>query len=186
LNAKPATGGAASGVERTWTDEESQASFEMLGDRLIDATRRWSRSQRRQRLQHALYTFNTVELALSQVDALEVLSDNEMRMHELADRLHIDPSTATRTTAPLVDLGLLEREPDPTDRRYVLVRCTPSGRATAIRIAQGRRQLGREVMAPMSPERRLLLADLLEEWLDLLECYRPPGEDDATVTVRPE
>ncbi|MGA8372203.1 MAG: MarR family transcriptional regulator [Acidimicrobiales bacterium] len=177
LNAEPADPTAQSGTDRGWSDESSRASFELLGDRIIDATRRWLRSGRRQRLQHDLYTVDGVELALSQVDALEAVSASEIRMHELAEHLHIDPSTATRTTAPLVDLGLLEREPDPTDRRYVVLRCTPSGRTAATRIAEGRRRLMREVLAPMAPERRLVFADLLEEYLHLVDRYQPSGPD---------
>ncbi len=173
LNAEPAKRTARSHSSRGWSEEVSRANFELLGDRVIDATRRWLRSSHRQRLQHDLYTVATVELGLTQVDALEALSVSEMRMHELAERLDIDPSTATRSTAPLVDIGLLEREPDPTDRRYVVVRCTPTGHTVVTRIVEGRRRLMREVLEPMSPERRLLFADLLEEYLDLVDTYQP-------------
>lgn len=159
-----------------WTEESSRASFEQLGDRVIDATRRWLRSGRRQRLQHDLYTVDGVELSLPQIDALEVVSARGMRMHELAERLHIDPSTATRTTAPLVDLGLVGREPDPTNRRYVIVRCTSTGRKAAARIAADRRRLMRDVLRPMAPDRRLQFAELLEEYLDLMDAYRVPGD----------
>ncbi len=158
----------------SWTEHESRASFEQLGDRVVKATRRWSRSSRRQRLQHELYTVGGVELSLSQIDALESVAAGDIRMHELAARLLIDPSTATRTVAPLVDLGLLERLPDPDNRRYVILRCTAAGRRTARRIGKERMQLMERVLAPMAPDRRLLLADLLEEYLELIESYRAP------------
>jgi hypothetical protein len=35
-------------------------------------------------------------------------------------------------------------------------------------------QLMERVLAPMAPDRRLLLADLLEEYLELIESYRAP------------
>ena len=161
--------------DHQWSDESSRASFELLGDRIIDGTRRWLRNGRRLRLQHDLYTVDGVELTFPQVDALEAVSVHDIRMHELADRLHLDPSTVTRTTAPLVDLGLLERQADPTDRRYVIVRCTPSGRIAAGRIVENRRQLMRDVLESMLPERRLLFAELLEEYLDLIDAYQPGG-----------
>jgi DNA-binding MarR family transcriptional regulator len=161
--------------DREWTEQESRASFGLLGDRVVKATRRWTRSSRRQRLQHELYTVSGVELSLSQIDALESIAVGDIRMHELAARLLIDPSTATRTVAPLVDLGLLERLPDPGNRRYVILRCTPAGRRTARRIARERMQLMERVLAPMAPDRRLLLADLLEEYLDLIDAYRGPA-----------
>jgi DNA-binding MarR family transcriptional regulator len=159
----------------SWTEQESRASFEQLGDRVVKATRRWGRSSRRQRLQHELYTVNGIELSLSQIDALESVAAGDIRMHELAARLLIDPSTATRTVAPLVDLGLLERIPDPDNRRYVILRCTAAGRRTARRIGKERMQLMERVLAPMAPDRRLMLAELLEEYLDLIESYRAPG-----------
>jgi DNA-binding MarR family transcriptional regulator len=158
----------------SWTERESRASFAQLGDRVVKATRRWSRSSRRQRLQHELYTVSGVELSLSQIDALESVAAADLRMHELAARLLIDPSTATRTVSPLVDLGLLERLPDPDNRRYVILRCTAAGRRTARRIGKERMQLMERVLEPMAPDRRLLLADLLEEYLELIESYRAP------------
>jgi DNA-binding MarR family transcriptional regulator len=178
LNERPAgrPPGAPGADTRDWTEESSRASFELLGDRVITATRRWLRSGRRQRLQHDLYTVNGIELSLPQIDALEAVSAEDIRMHELAERLHIDPSTATRTTAPLVDLGLVERQPDPANRRYVIVRCTISGRQAATRIATERRQLMRNVLEPMAPDRRLLFAELLEEYLDLVDTYPSPGD----------
>ena len=156
-------------VEPGWSDEASEAAFRALGDRVIDATRVWGRSRRRQRLQRDLYTVDGVQLSLGQVDALETVAGSSVRMHELADSLGIDPSTATRVVAPLVRLGLVERSVDEANRRYVTLRATASGRAAAQRIMQERRQLMREVLAPMAPERRILLADLLEEWLALMD-----------------
>jgi DNA-binding MarR family transcriptional regulator len=57
---------------------------------------------------------------------------------------------------------------------------TESGRAAAHRIMDERRQLMREVLAPMAPERRLLLAELLEEWLGLMDRvqHSRPGTPD--------
>jgi DNA-binding MarR family transcriptional regulator len=156
---------------RSRKEEEPRAAFDLVGDRIIDVTRRWLRSSRRQRLQHDVYSIRGVELSLAQIDALESIALGDIRMHELAEFLHIDPSTATRTVAPLVDLGLAEREMDPVNRRYVLLRCTTVGRSTASRISKGRRQLMEEVLEPMSPDRRLLLAELLEEFLMLINTY---------------
>jgi DNA-binding MarR family transcriptional regulator len=150
-----------------------------MGDRFIEVTRRWLRSGRRQRLQHDVYSIRGVELSLAQIDALESIALGDIRMHELAESLHIDPSTATRTVAPLVDLGLVEREMDPVNRRYVLLRCTTVGRSTASRISKRRRQLMEQVLEPMAPNRRLLLAELLEEWLMLINIY-----DDHTAPER--
>jgi DNA-binding MarR family transcriptional regulator len=157
-------------AKRTWTEEESEAAFEQLGDALIDATRRFNRSARRHRLQEALYTVDGRVLSLAQVDVLEAVAGaGELRMHEVAAQLGIDPSTATRTSAPLVDLALLERTTDPANRRFVVLRCTAKGRRTAKKLVEGRRALMRTVLAGMAPKRRLLLAELLDEFSDLTE-----------------
>jgi DNA-binding MarR family transcriptional regulator len=146
-----------------------------LGDRIIQATQRWQRSSRRQRLQHDLYTVQGLELSLTQVDALEFVALGAVRMHELAEHLHIDPSTATRTVAPLVEIELLVREPDPSNRRFVVLRCTATGSAVAARITRERRELMHKVLEPMDAQRRLLLADLLEEYLRLTDSYGTPA-----------
>src|SRR5437879_6515617 len=87
-----------------WTKKESDRAFDVLGDRLIEATQRYLRSERRQRIQADIYTVAGTELTLPQVDALEAIAGiGEMRMHELAAKLGVDPSTATRPTAPLVE-----------------------------------------------------------------------------------
>ena len=157
---------------KTWTDAQSEAAFAALGDGLIDATRRFNRSSRRQWLQAAIYTVDERQLTLAQVDALEaVASAVELRMHEVAQRLDIDPSTATRTTAPLVELGLVDRMTDHTNRRYVVLRCTTKGRRTARRIVESRRRLMREVLADMEPARRHLLVELLDEYVTLTEQH---------------
>ncbi|PWR12323.1 MarR family transcriptional regulator [Micromonospora acroterricola] len=48
---------------------------------------------------------------------------------ELADRTRLDPSTVSRSVATLVAQGLVERRPDPTDKRATFLTVTPAGRA---------------------------------------------------------
>jgi DNA-binding MarR family transcriptional regulator len=51
-----------------------------------------------------------------------------LRLSELADRIGITAPTASRAVDGLVELGLLERVPDPEDRRAVHIDLTPPGR----------------------------------------------------------
>lgn len=153
----------------SWSQAESDAAFAEMGDRIIDVTRRFARSARRQRLQNDVYTVGEDTLTLAQVDALEAVAEGPTRMSDLAARLLVDPSSATRATAPLVDLGLLERETDPSNRRHVVLRITPKGRRVARDMGERRRKLMRNVLEPMAPERRLLLASLLAEYVDLID-----------------
>lgn len=164
----------------TWTEEESEVAFAILGDQIIDAVRRHLRSARRQHTQARLYTVDGIELTLAQVDALEAVADGDVRMHELAAKLGIDPSTATRSIAPIVDLGLVDRSVDPANRRFVVLRCTPRGHEVSRTIAERRRALMRDVLRPMAPWRRLQLADLLNEYLYLSEVVVSRVVDEAT------
>jgi DNA-binding MarR family transcriptional regulator len=152
----------------------SEESFALIGDRFIDAYRAMRRSAKRERMQRDVYLVGDRELTPVQVDALEALCARERwRMGDIAGELRVDPSTASRTLAPLVDLGLAARTTDPTNRRQVHVAATPLGRATAERIADGRRALMREVLARMAPGRRVLLTELLEEYVGALEAVQP-------------
>jgi DNA-binding MarR family transcriptional regulator len=61
-----------------------------------------------------------------------------MRLSQLADHLHIAARSATEVVDALQDRGLLERRPDPHDRRATLVALTEQGGrvADAIRCAR--------------------------------------------------
>ncbi len=57
-----------------------------------------------------------------------------LRQTRLADRLHIEPMTVTGFLDRLAAKGLIERRPDPDDRRAKLVHPTAAGRAEAARV----------------------------------------------------
>lgn len=172
------TGAATEGAGRPWTDAESDAAFEALGDKVIDATRRFMRSNRRLRIQSRLYTVHGHEFSRTQIAALEVIDrEDGVRMSHLAARLGLDPSTVTRTINPLVKLGLVERYNDPENRRSVVVRCTTDGADSIARVVEARRRVMRETLSPMEPSRRLLLAELLDEYTTLIEGL-PDSDDD--------
>lgn len=50
-----------------------------------------------------------------------------MRLSELSEHLHIAPRSATEVVDALAERGLVERRPDPDDRRATLVALTPQG-----------------------------------------------------------
>ena len=54
-----------------------------------------------------------------------------MSQRELARRLRVDPSGIVALVDELSGLGLIQRNPDPDDRRRVLITGTPAGRALA-------------------------------------------------------
>lgn len=55
-----------------------------------------------------------------------------LRASDLASFLHISRAAATRLIDSLEHAGLAHREPDPRDRRAVLVSATPTGRLVAL------------------------------------------------------
>jgi len=62
-----------------------------------------------------------------------------MRLSELSDHLHIAPRSTTEVVDALEARGLVERRPDPDDRRATLVAVTDEGTRVgdAIRAARG-------------------------------------------------
>jgi len=84
----------------------------------------------------------------------------------VATLLAIDPSTASRLVDQRVAEGLLERSPDPDDRRRVVLRLTPAGTALLGELAASRRQMLTEVTAGWSAADRRTLEQLLARLID--------------------
>ena len=80
------------------------------------------------------------DITPSQLRALRVLMRHgAMRLSELSGYLHIAARSTTEVVDALEALGLVERRPDPGDRRATLVEVTEHGASVldAIRVAQG-------------------------------------------------
>jgi DNA-binding MarR family transcriptional regulator len=66
-------------------------------------------------------------LTLAQARALVYVSRHEgVRQVDLADMLEVQPITLARLIDQLAEIGLVERRPDPNDRRAYQVFLTPS------------------------------------------------------------
>jgi DNA-binding MarR family transcriptional regulator len=80
------------------------------------------------------------DITPAQHRALRVLRRRgTMRLSELSEHLHIAPRSATEVVDALESRGLVQRQPDPGDRRATLVGLTESGTELldAIRAARG-------------------------------------------------
>jgi DNA-binding MarR family transcriptional regulator len=96
-----------------------------------------------------------------------------MRSSTLAERVAADPSTVSRQTATLVDLGLVERRPDPADRRAVQLAVTEEGTELFRRMREDRVAMFDSVLADWSDADVDQLTELLTRFTTDLERRRP-------------
>ncbi|MEU6557908.1 MarR family transcriptional regulator [Streptomyces sp. NPDC046915] len=101
----------------------------------------------------------------AQARLLSLLSLEPLPMRKLAQKLKCEPSNVTGIVDRLEHRGLVERRPDPADRRVKLAAATDEGRRVARELREGLR-FAREPLAGLSDEERLALRDLLRRMLD--------------------
>ncbi|WP_112469039.1 MarR family winged helix-turn-helix transcriptional regulator [Streptomyces triticisoli] len=96
----------------------------------------------------------------AQARLLSLLSLEPLPMRKLAQKLKCEPSNVTGIVDRLEVRGLVERRPDPADRRVKLAAATEEGRRVARELREGLR-FAREPLAALSEGERLALRDLL-------------------------
>ncbi|MEV0185401.1 MarR family transcriptional regulator [Streptomyces sp. NPDC050625] len=101
----------------------------------------------------------------AQARLLSLLSLEPLPMRKLAQKLKCEPSNVTGIVDRLESRGLVERRPDPADRRVKLAAATDEGRQVAQDLRDGLR-FAREPLAGLSDEERQSLRDLLRRMLD--------------------
>lgn len=105
-------------------------------------------------------------LALARLTRRAELDDSTgVRVSHLADHLGIAPRSATEVADALEAAGLVERSPDPTDRRAVLLSLTDTGRHTVAEVRDRRRSAAEEAMAALEPTDRTELRRILTRLL---------------------
>jgi DNA-binding MarR family transcriptional regulator len=130
---------------------------------LGDLVMRVARAQRR-RFREVLAPW---DLSPHHARALRVVSARDgMRLTDLAETLHIAPRSATEVADGLQERGLVERTPDPGDRRAVLLRVTDEGRRIRAEIDAARAADAAELFGRLAPGDRAELARLLRTLTD--------------------
>jgi DNA-binding MarR family transcriptional regulator len=100
----------------------------------------------------------------AQARVLGLLSSQPMPMRRLAQKLKCEPSNVTGIVDRLEVRGLVERRPDPADRRVKLAAPTERGLTTAA-LLRDSLDFAREPLAGLSEEERTVLRDLLKRML---------------------
>ena len=90
-------------------------------------------------------------------------------MKELAARLRVEPSTATRAVQRLEKEGLVERFTSPEDGRVVLVRITEEGRRRHDAVAARRSIAMMHILSEFDPAERAQLADLMDRLIESID-----------------
>ena len=102
------------------------------------------------------------DLSPSLARALSVLARHgDLRLSGLADHLRIAARSATEVADDLAGRGLVERRPDPDDRRATLLVLTDKGRETASAIKEARRTEGDKVFSGLTESEKSELGRLL-------------------------
>jgi DNA-binding MarR family transcriptional regulator len=162
-------GRAGSGSGQTGPDQAApdqagadQAGADQAGadETLADAFRSVSRRLR----ETSQETLAPWDINPSQFRALRVLNHHgAIRLSDLSGRLHIAPRSATEVVDALESRSLVERQPDPSDRRATLVELTGHGNDVlrAIRTARGTE--AERVFDRLTPADRDHLARILRQ-----------------------
>ncbi len=90
-----------------------------------------------------------------------LLRHGEMRLSELSEHLHIAARSTTEVVDALQERGLVERRPDPNDRRATLVAVTEHGAHVGAAIRAARQTDAESFFGVLSQSERAQLARLL-------------------------
>ena len=108
------------------------------------------------------HCFEPLELTLSQASAIGYVHENgPMTQTQLAAALVLGKAATGSLVDQLEARGLVQRVPNPDDRRVWLVENTDDGSAMAVRIVDVDRQLRARLRVGISSAERRQLADLL-------------------------
>ena len=102
------------------------------------------------------------DISPSHARAVVVLArGGSMRLSELSDHLRIAPRSTTEVVDQLQERGLVERSPDPHDRRATLVSLTGTGAEVAATVRAQRHAESEKFFGVLEPADRTELARIL-------------------------
>ena len=121
-------------------------------------------------------------LTLPQFRMLVVLdSRGAMNISRLGEHLDVIPSTAMRMVDRLAAGGMLDREPNPGNRREILISLTGKGRGVVHQATERRRAEIARIVGAMPRTRRSGLVKALRSFTEAGEEPPAPGRSGADV-----
>jgi len=99
--------------------------------------------------------------ATQRLALFDLVDSGPLRLNDLAQRMGTSAPTASRAVDALHELGLVERHPDPTDRRAITIELTDDGRRSVEERKARVYAAFRPAAAVLSPVDREQLAELL-------------------------
>ncbi|WP_167471846.1 MULTISPECIES: MarR family winged helix-turn-helix transcriptional regulator [Nocardia] len=98
------------------------------------------------------------QISLTQLSALATLArEGAMTPGALAAKERVQPPSMTRVIASLTDLGLVQRDPHPTDGRQIIVSLSSAGRALIDDETSAREAWMTEQLAGLTDDQLLVL-----------------------------
>lgn len=112
-------------------------------------------------------------ISMTQCHAIvETGRKDQLSVNELSQLLHLDKSTVSRTVDQLVTGGLMLRQEDAGDRRYVSIRLTEQGREMFTSIEARMESYFAEILEGIPAEKREQVIDSLQILSDALHGSR--------------
>jgi DNA-binding MarR family transcriptional regulator len=135
--------------------------LEPLAAELSQRWRELGRTLASRRMLAALQSGLPSPLTPTKLRALDVIAEsNELRIGELAERVGLDETSATRLVDRLEAAGVAERRSKTGDRRVTIVGLTDAGAELMAKISARRQLFFCEVLGALDPEDRAQLVRL--------------------------
>ena len=113
------------------------------------------------RLHASLHPELGSKLTPSKLRALALIGESGgLRIGELADRVGVDDTTATRMVDRLEEVGMARRHGAEGDRRAILVELTPEGQELVAGVSEQRLLFFCDVLEALEPQERTQLVQL--------------------------
>jgi DNA-binding MarR family transcriptional regulator len=130
--------------------------------------------QRLRRLGPGQPPFEEVDISSAQLGLIEwVAAAPGCSLQDLAAGLALTAPTVSVAVRRLEEAGLLERRPDPQDRRALRLFLTEAAVALVERVARYRHTKAHRLLASLAPEEQRQLLALLERALSASETQQP-------------